>query len=252
MRAAAIFLLCACVLPVDLGGDGAGDGGVAEPVSLPGGDFIMGCTLAADPQCMSEEQPAHVVRLSAFKIDRSEVTQGQYASCVDAGVCSAPSCDWDPAARGNYPVVCVRWSQAVAYCGYRGAHLPTEAQWEFAAHPDGGRYPWGDAPPSCSRALYSACDGGATEPVGQRDLGASALGVLGLADNVSEWIGDYYDTGYYAVSPTNDPPGPATGSPRGIRGGAFDLTATTLRATYRTGDAPELNANPDIGFRCAQ
>ncbi|HEY4159337.1 MAG TPA: SUMF1/EgtB/PvdO family nonheme iron enzyme, partial [Polyangiaceae bacterium] len=87
------------------GGAGGGDAGSAfscastaapgDMVSVSAGDFIMGCNAAVDNECLDDEKPMHTVTLSAFQIDRTEVTQEQYAACVTAGSCAAPSCSWD-------------------------------------------------------------------------------------------------------------------------------------------------------------
>src|SRR3954470_8774761 len=85
---------------------GAGAGAMMEPkctataepgdlVQVPAGDFGMGCDPAADNACGDDEMPMHTVSISAFEIDRTEVTQAQYAACLAEGKCEAPSCDWN-------------------------------------------------------------------------------------------------------------------------------------------------------------
>ena len=70
---------------------------------VPDGVFWMGCNETVDPQCGDDERPYHVVRLSTYYIDRTEVTQADYARCVQAGVCTKPTCDWNPAATRQLP-----------------------------------------------------------------------------------------------------------------------------------------------------
>jgi formylglycine-generating enzyme required for sulfatase activity len=86
--------------------------------------------------------------------------------------------------------------------------------------------------------------------VGSYAAAASPYGALDMAGNVSEWVSDWYDAGYYARSPRDNPTGAESGPGRGLRGGSWDLQATFLRSAYRYW------ANPadwfvSRGFRCA-
>jgi formylglycine-generating enzyme required for sulfatase activity len=220
-------------------------------VHVPEGSFTMGCT-EGPGQCMTGglDRPAHPVWLSAFAIDRTEVTQGAYEACVAAGACAAPAIGFDPARHGALPVTSIGWDAANRYCLWAGKRLPTEAEWEKAARgTDERRYPWGDAPPSCDRANFEPC-GGALRVAGSLPAGASVYGALDMAGNAEEWVNDWFDSGYYATAPPRDPPGPVPRSEHVVRGGSYRDDAWHSATTVRMWDmgAPA----PERGFRCAR
>jgi hypothetical protein len=80
-------------------------------VEVPAGKFWMGCNSAVDTECKPDESPYHEVNLSAFKIDKYEVTVGQYKACVDAGKCKVGSvggsCNNRNSGRDLHPINCV-------------------------------------------------------------------------------------------------------------------------------------------------
>jgi iron(II)-dependent oxidoreductase len=207
------------------------------------------------------EQPVHQVHLDAFYIGKHPVTNSQYARFVQETGHRIPSLDdpraaqdnWDgeqrtyPSGRGDYPVVVVSWHDASAYCAWAGGRLPTEAEWEKAAR--GGveakLYPWGDTIDP-SRANYDNPAG--TTPVGSYPPNGYRL--YDLAGNVWEWVADWYEAKYYAVSPEMNPTGPVHGSVRVLRGGASLLFAQFCRVAYRFRNGPDFRF-PLIGFRLA-
>ncbi len=218
---------------------------------IPAGSFWMGCNEAVDSQCSDDEKPYHEVTLSAYYIDKTEVTQGEYKKCVDAGVCGAPGCDWDPSDVPNQPVVCTNWESATAYCVWAGKRLPTEAEWEKAARgTDGRKYPWGNETATCDYAVMIGCPGDAMVVCSKSPAGDSPYGLCNMSGNVLEWVSDLYGSDYYIKSPNLNPTGPVSGSIRVSRGGGFVGYDDYLRASDRN-YADSSYDGVFIGFRCA-
>jgi formylglycine-generating enzyme required for sulfatase activity len=227
---------------------GADAGAPPEMVAVPGGSFLMGCNRE---ECEDDELPVHAVTLGGFEIDRTEVTQAAYALCVEAGACAEPTCGWDPVGQASYPVTCVRHGDARDYCGFAGKRLPTEAEWEKAARGvDGRRYPWGGRLPDCTLANAFGC-AGKPQPVDLHPAGASPYGAVDMAGNVAEYVADFYGATYYAESPAEDPPGPATGTTRVRRGGTYIAGRDGLAAFDRVAVGANVRVDT-IGFRCAR
>ncbi len=237
-----------------------------EMVLVPAGTFQMGCDLAhnGDYICLFNEEPLHTVYLDAYSIDKYEVTNAQYNTCVVAGACDPPVNDyWSSLVQNapDYAVYHVTWDNAYDYCAWAGKRLPTEAEWEKAARgaADTRAYSWGDAAPNCTLANFrieewewgAYCIGYATW-VGRYPTGASPYGALDMTGNVWEWVNDWYQSDYYNVSPPSNPLGPSIGTERMVRGGGWDAVAFYIRlATRALRLPPEAHLNY-VGFRCAR
>ncbi|HJP29363.1 MAG TPA: SUMF1/EgtB/PvdO family nonheme iron enzyme, partial [Candidatus Latescibacteria bacterium] len=197
--------------------------------------------------------PEHHVEMSAYYIDKMEVTNLQYKEFVAVTGHRSPS-HWrfntfPDARKSDHPIVNVSWEDAAAYAEWVGKRLPTEAEWERAALGDGRtEYPWGS---SCNAesANFDNADGGTT-PVEQHNRGVSPVGVWDMCGNVSEWVNDWYDVRYYHDSPESDPQGPEDGHQKVHRGGAYHENRNGIRAKGRHFSMPSA-AQDYIGFRCA-
>jgi len=251
-------------------------------VAVPAGDFWMGCNSTLDGDCGLDESSQHLVALSEYAIDSTEVSAAEYKACVTAGGCTLPSATggtygtYDPAQKQDHPINFVNWSQASAYCAWAGKpagaqRLCTEAEWEKAARggcdtvtgdcSDGSqmrKYPWdaGDGsasvePTDCAFANWSGCGVGTyTQSIGTYDSGASPYGAKDMAGNVWEWVSDWY-AGSYAAGAVTDPMGPESGSDRVLRGGDFVSGAVTVRASERGIFTPSSTSN-SVGIRCCR
>jgi formylglycine-generating enzyme required for sulfatase activity len=164
---------------------------------------------------------------AAFCLDLNEVTVADHAACVARGRCAQPVayaandrldqyrafCNWHrPAPRENHPINCVSFDQARTFCAKRGARLPTDVEWTWAAtNGSTTTFPWGTETPGAARvngcgaecppaviaatgrdemkAAYAGNDGfGDTAPVGSFARGDNRWGVHDLAGNVAEFV----------------------------------------------------------------
>jgi sulfatase modifying factor 1 len=170
----------------------------------------------------------------------------------------------DDSAAGNeaYPINCVSWYMAFAFCIWDGGRLPTEAEWEYAAAGGSNNdlYPWGSAVPSSNLANFDTCTGCISSPfvaVGSyQPAGNARWGHADLAGSMWEWVFDWYLSGYYGATsaPVSCDNCASSGdflTHRIIRGGAWYYGTDPLRAAERSADRPSQH-NPYNGFRCAR
>ncbi len=274
--------------PEGASGDLAASGGLAvlrtrgsRMIRVPASEFLMGSSeteivdstllcereplaTTCDEQTFANELVRHPVKLSGFFLDRTEVTVKDYLSCVRVGRCQAPPYEQGARrfARPDFPVTFVTWDDANDFCRFRGARLPTEAEFERAARGVGGRrFPWGNFANGhvanhgrLGLDTSDASDGFAElAPVGSFRAGRTPEGFLDLAGNVSEWVQDRYAP-QYPEEPASDPQGPDAASATGarvVRGGSFDSPMAWLRGATRSANLPN-ERRPSLGFRCAR
>jgi len=221
-----------------------------EWIEVPGYRFVRG----GGPR--DDENPAHEIEVSPFRLARVQVTRAVYQAFLDATGQEAPSF-WSEPAFGDprQPAVGPSWFDAVAFCAWlreetgEAVRLPSEAEWESAAR--AGRdvlYPWGDEPPEALPDYDRRWQGGPEAVNAYPSL--HPLGFLGLGENVHEWCSDWYDAAYYATSPPRDPQGPVAGSRRASRGGSWRHAIKASRCGARSSIPPHMSYS-DYGFRLA-
>ncbi len=237
-----------------------------EMVVIPAGCFQMGSE-RGNPN----ERPVHKVCLSSFQMGKYEVRQRNFQAVMGTNPSQNVGAD--------LPVDSLTWDEAGDYCKKLGMHLPTEAEWEYAARA-GTTTPfyWG---PTVSGKEANFCDSACalnireprvtdgfkhTAPVGS--FPPNPFGLHDMAGNLSEWIQDWMDVekNYYLVSPEKDPPGPRSEldacmrvdcigaqsiTHKVYRGGAWNQNAGELRSAHRRDSHFQLRPE-GTGFRCAK
>ncbi len=225
-----------------------------EMVQVPEGPFIMG-SKDGDP----DEVPERQVFLSAFYIDRKEVSQEEYARFAKMTKRSLPKIevfedDQSKLLQSEFAAMSMSWDEATAYCKWAGKRLPTEAEWEKAGRGEGRRkYAWGDtARTGRANANLDGSEDGYRylAPPGSFEAGRSPYGIYDMTGNVAEWVADSYDEHYYQKAPFRDPKGPDRADLKVVRGGSWRETEHTARLSKRFA-AKAWRTDITIGFRCA-
>jgi len=270
-----------------------------DMVYIPGGKFYMGASeddmkwhltsCNRHDKCniidYEDMTPLHSVELDPYYIDIHEVTNAEYRSCVEAGVCSQPKSEaisqylsgdyYSNTRYNNYPVVGVGWQDAVTFCNWNdGKRLPTESEWENAAKAgDDWFYPWtrrpdgytarsifGDFEPMANfcdvncpmiRWNETGIDDGWKGPAPVMSFPASPNDLFDMAGNVTEWVQDFYDKGFYSSSPNTNPINLRTNEYHVTRGGGWNNGIYGVSSVQRSAQAPD-NPKAFIGFRCVK
>jgi formylglycine-generating enzyme required for sulfatase activity len=240
-----------------------------EMIMVEGGSFVMG-----DPYGNEDNKQLHRVTLSTFYIGKYEITNKQYEDVMLNKL-------YEPD-KNHYPVGDVTWFDAIAFCNRlsiiealkpcysqngesdpskwntkgtvicdwsaNGYRLPTEAEWEYAAR--GGKkskgYQYSGSDDLKSVGWYEGNSWNQKQKIGLKS--ANEIGIYDMSGNQWEWCWDWYDAGYYSVSPEIDPRGPGTGQTRLLRGGNWCNAATLCRVSYRDYYSPCYGFNY-YGFR---
>jgi formylglycine-generating enzyme required for sulfatase activity/tRNA A-37 threonylcarbamoyl transferase component Bud32 len=231
---------------------------------IPAGEFVFGADPdialpVAKPQGFESPNARQSVRLAAFYMDVTEVSNAAYKKFCDAtGRRYPPAPDYDPnyfETRLDYPVVNVRLGDAQAFARWAGKRLPTEQEWEKAARGADGRvYPWGNTPSPRMANVQGAQDGFETiAPVHAFPDTASPYGLLNLSGNVWEWTTIPYRPTSEEIASVNSWRSVAPdASWFVIKGGSFITPAEDLDLMgFFRGGFPGDIPSPYQGFRCA-
>ncbi|HEY8747338.1 MAG TPA: SUMF1/EgtB/PvdO family nonheme iron enzyme [Tepidisphaeraceae bacterium] len=262
-------------------------------VQIPQSDVSVGSDA---PDAMEDERPAHIVPLSGFLMDCEPVSTTAYCRFLNSigpvpqefleewflltsddkrqphELVRPTRKGWQPVAgTERFPMILVSWFGANAYSlwanrqdwtQYRNdsaSCLPSEAQWEYAAHgPRFSKYPWGNDDPDASKMNYSRYTRGQdyqadTLPLAEvnQSIGVSPFGLRHMASNIWHWCRDSYLPGFYKT-PAAIAPDAVCQEPTHIkseRGGSWIGPAFLCRTTYRRGRSPAAKGRC-LGFRC--
>ena len=229
-----------------------------------------------------EDLPQRKVAVSAFWMDRTEVTRAAYSVFLEETGYRPPSveeewaeAEWNwtgtspPPGTEDHPVVLVSWYDASAYCEWAGKRLPTEAEWQLAAlgaAVSAGLYPWGDAYDGL-RANHGRLDGDnyddsdgfrTTSPVGAFPGGRSSAGLEDAFGNAWEFTADWRVDDWSLVRGEQaqggvimDATAPGPGLYVAVRGGSYFFDLETFPQGERHAFLPEIRRKTS-GFRCAR
>jgi formylglycine-generating enzyme required for sulfatase activity/class 3 adenylate cyclase len=218
-----------------------------EMKALPGGSFAMGSNDDIS------ERPIHQVTVKPFSISIYPITVRQWNECA-----AAKACGFVATGKDDAPISNVSWSDAKQYVAWlaettrKPYRLPTEAEWEYAAH--GGtqtKYWWGDQLQSGMANCKDCADTATAEqPIKVGSFKPNPFGLYDMGGGVDQWVEDCYHRNYQGA--------PADGSAwvvgdctsHVVRSGSWKNDARYVRPANR--DSYDTNVRyPTHGFRVA-
>jgi formylglycine-generating enzyme required for sulfatase activity len=236
-----------------------------EMVKVESGTFTFGA-YKKDMQAEKDEKPNRKVTVNQFYMSKFEVTVWEwkeYTKATRANMPKEQSWGWN----NDFPITNVTWEQAVEFCNWlshkqgfdkayskagpryvcnfesNGFRLPTEAEWEFAAH--GGRkskgYKYAGA--NDLELVSWNVENSETRPHAYGSKYANELGIFDMNGNVWEWCWDFYDKNHYKAvkdGMVQDPKatGPIRGEKRIVKGGSWDSKSTFCRISNKVATLP--------------
>lgn len=221
---------------------------------VKGGVFMMGSTMTQIGSNVNEK-PQHEVTLSDYMIGVTEVTQELWQAVMG----------YTPGhfkGHPKRPVENVTWTDCETFINALNErtglnfHLPTEAQWEYAARggsrSEGYKFAGSDSIKQVAWYVNNSANLGSDSPdYGTHDVATKSpneLNIFDMCGNVNEWCYDWYST--YTSDPLTDPVGPATGGFKVFRGGSWADKAANCRNTFRYPQAVSYRSDR-IGLRLA-
>jgi len=220
------------------------------------GMFTMGSP-SSERRREDHEGPQHEVKIAkGFYLGKYELTQEQWTSITGTGPWLKKDHARDDEDR---PAVYISWKEARVFIdllnegeGPGVYRLPTEAEWEYACRAEGAdRWSFGDDQLTLEEYAWYWKNAWNAEEQYAHEVGRKSPNSWGLYDmhgNVYEWVEDWYAPDYYSVSPEEDPPGPASGTARVIRGGGFGDRAWFVRSASRYSGPPD-HRGVSVGVR---
>jgi formylglycine-generating enzyme required for sulfatase activity len=249
----------------------------------PESEKVWATNHGASPQSVSDEAPQHRVTLRSFAIGKYDVTRGEYAVFVrETAYAAGDGCFESSMPQANKradahwqspgfnqterdPVVCVSWQDARAYVSWLNRkvhgtassqhdgpyHLPSEAEWEYAARAGTTtQFWWGDDDSGATlHAWYKDNSDGHTHPRGSKP--ANPFGLYDIVGNVWQWAEDCYADSY-AKAPTDGTAAESgTGCMRVDRGSCWLYRSWLLRSATRERNPADFR-DIIMGFRVAR
>ena len=220
-----------------------------EMVLVPPGSYQMGCTPSAQFGCSNDESPVRTVTLTnAIYVSRFEVTQSQWQARMGTNPSFFQGSSYPDAA--NRPVEQVSWELAQGFLAATGMRLLTEAEWEYACRA-GTTTAFSnnssDGNTVGTIAWFATNSGNQTKAVGTK--AGNRFGLHDMHGNVWEWVSDWYGT--YPSACQANPTGPASGTNRVVRGGAWSASTDFLRSSDRIFGGVTSSSSA-VGFRVAR
>ena len=256
---------------------------IPDLLQIPQSEFVMGAHDAPHPE--DGEGPERHITLSAYRISATAVSNAEFSEFIQAtgyrtaaekrgrsqvfqGRLSDPdlhltvssTVPWWRWVDGafwampngiehavmDHPVVHVNRADAAAYCAWRRVRLPTEAEWENAATPQGavaphiwqGQFPNAPVSPPNTRAVQDAVP--------------NAHGLYHSCGNVWEWVSDRFNR-LHSPRPDRNPKGALNGQTFVVKGGSYLCSPSycaRFRPSSRRQEVPDATTC-HLGFRVA-